>query len=340
MTGPRPSSSSSGGFGLALLTAAIVVVVGTLTALLLTGLWGLHSYKKPGPALVPTTVVLERGSSLTTIADTLARAGVVRRPQVFFWAVKLQGEAGSLKAGEYRIPARASPAEIFRLIQSGQVVQHKITIPEGWTSQQILRALQKEPLLTGPMDPVAEGMLLPDTYTFQRGEPRQAVLDRMRAAQVTLMANLWPTRQAGLPITTPEEAITLASIVEKETGLAAERPLVASVFINRLRKGMRLESDPTIIYGISQGEPLGRGLRRSEIDRKTAYNTYQIDGLPPTPIANPGREAIKAVLNPPESPYLFFVADGSGGHAFSETYAGHRQNVVRWRQIEASQIKH
>jgi UPF0755 protein len=178
---------------------------------------------------------------------------------------------------------------------------------------------------------------MPDTYEVIRGESRQAVIERMQAAQAAVIAELWPGRAQGLPFSTPEQAVVLASIVEKETGQAEERPQVAAVFVNRLRLGMRLESDPTIIYGITQGRPLGRGLRRSEIDRHTDWNTYQIDGLPPTPIANPGRDAIAAVLNPPPSRNLFFVADGSGGHAFAETYQQHLQNVARWRAIEQGQ---
>jgi len=185
-----------------------------------------------------------------------------------------------------------------------------------------------------------EGRLLPETYLVDRGTSRQAVIDRMEAAQDALIADLWPNRADDLPFDTPEEAIILASVVEKETGIAHERPLVAAVFVNRMRRGMRLQSDPTIIYGLTQGEPLGRGIRRSELDSTSnPYNTYQIDGLPPTPIANPGREAIAAVLNPPDSAYLFFVADGTGGHAFSETYAEHNRHVARWRRIERERAR-
>jgi UPF0755 protein len=215
---------------------------------------------------------------------------------------------------------------------------HAVTIPEGLTSAQILRRLAEAEILTGDVPEVmpAEGVLLPDTYMVHRGETREALISRMITAQQTLMADLWPDRQPGLPFDTQDEAINLASIVEKETGLAAERPLVAGVFVNRLRKRMKLESDPTIIYGLTGGEPLGRGLRRSEIDRQNPYSTYQIPRLPPTPISNPGRDSIAAVLNPPVTDALFFVADGSGGHAFSVTYAEHLRNVAKLRELEAA----
>lgn len=319
---------------LALVVATMVVVFGGTLVGGAVAVWGVQAFHKSGPALTPTTVILERGSSLPRIAQTLQRADVIRDHRVFTWAAKLKGVAGQLKAGEYIIPPRASTAQVMDLVISGKVVNHKLTIPEGWTSAQVVSALIAHPVLKGDVEMPPEGSILPDTYTFTRGAQRQAVLDRMMEAQQTALANLWGTRQVGLPIKTPAEAVILASIVEKETGVAHERPMVASVFINRLNKGMRLESDPTIIYGISQGVPLGRGLRRSEIDRKTPYNTYQIDRLPPTPIANPGREALAAVLNPPQSDYLFFVADGSGGHAFSRNYKGHLANVAKWRMIE------
>ena len=182
--------------------------------------------------------------------------------------------------------------------------------------------------------------MAPNTYFFQRGETRQELLDRMQEAQQAALAELWEGRADDLPLKTPEEALILASIVEKETGLPEERPQVAAVFINRLRKGMRLQSDPTIIYGVTFGKaPLGRGLRRSEIDRKTDWNTYQIDGLPPTPIANPGRDSIAAVLNPPETDFLYFVADGTGGHVFARTLAEHNRNVAQWRRIERERAR-
>ena len=255
-------------------------------------------------------------------------------------AVRLTDTGPRLKAGEYAIPSAASLQEIVQQLVEGRVVLHAVTVPEGLTSAMILRIVGAEDVLSGELPEVApaEGVLLPDTYMVERGETRAAVLDRMVKAQQTLMAELWPSRQDGLPFKTQQEAIILASVVEKETGNAGERPEVAAVFVNRLRRGMRLESDPTIIYGISKGEPLGRPLFRSEVDRKTAWNTYEMDGLPQTPICNPGADSIRAVLNPPVSKALFFVADGSGGHVFAETYAEHQKNVsLYWKIRKANE---
>jgi len=317
------------------------VLSGLATAVLL-GIavlaWAFTSYTADGPQARQgddTVVTLRSGAGVSEIAGTLAEAGVIRSATAFRVAAQLTGADRGLRAGEYRIESRASLADVIETLSSGQVVRHFVTIPEGWSVAQAIDILNAEEVLTGEVEAVpAEGSLLPDTYEVARGETRQSVLERMQAAQSALIAELWPTRAQGLPFSTPEQAVTLASIVEKETGIAAERPRVAAVFVNRLRLGMRLESDPTIIYGITQGRPLGRGLRRSEIDRHTAWNTYQIPGLPPTPIANPGRQAIEAVLNPPQSQDLFFVADGTGGHIFAPTYQQHLDNVARWRAIE------
>ncbi len=300
----------------------------------------------PGAALPATVspgtiVTVERGASVARIAAGLQQAGVIRHDWMFARAARLVGLSGQLKAGEYEIPAGASMTEIWRLLESGRARLFAITIPEGHTSAMVVAVLADSNILTGPLPPTPdEGVLLPETYMVTRGETRAEVLNRMMQAQRDLMASLWPQRAADLPFDTIEQAVTLASIVEKETGVAAERPRVAAVFVNRLRQGMRLQSDPTIIYGVckcqklldAQGNP--RGIRRSEIDAQTPYNTYQIDGLPPTPIANPGRAALAAVLNPPRTDELFFVADGTGGHVFSRTYAEHDAAVARWRDIE------
>ena len=300
------------------------------------------SYVGPGPAArrgEVTTVVLERGSGVSQIAATLADAGVIGSAGVFLTAVQLGGAAGALQAGEYEFSSRTPMVRVLGDIRNGKVVRHLITIPEGWTSAMAAEAVGREAVLTGEVAIPPEGSLLPDTYQVQRGDSRAVVIRRMRTAQEELMAKLWTGRQPGLPTATPAQAVTLASIVEKETALASERPRIAAVFVNRLRSGMRLESDPTIIYGISRGRALGRGIRASELAAATPWNTYQIDGLPPTPIANPGREALAAVLNPPASRELFFVADGSGGHAFAETYAAHQANVARWRQVERARAE-
>jgi UPF0755 protein len=282
-----------------------------------------------------TIVTLPSGAGVNAIAANLKAAGVIRSTDMFKAAATLTGADRKLRAGEYEVPSRASLRSVLVLLVEGRVVRHYVTLPEGWSSAQAVDILMRQPLLTGeiPTTP-EEGSLWPDTYEISRGDTRASVIARMTKAQADNLARLWAARSPRTVVKSPEEAVILASIVEKETAVAAERPRVAAVFSNRLRIGMRLESDPTIVYGITQGRPLGRGIRRSELDRPTAWNTYQIDGLPPTPIANPGGEAIAAVLNPPVSDELFFVADGSGGHAFARTYEEHLANVARWREIE------
>ncbi|WP_309088670.1 endolytic transglycosylase MltG [Phenylobacterium sp.] len=315
--------------GLAALGAAVLAAL-----LVLAGLW---SYRGPGPAAKDgpvTVVVLERGSGLSEIAGTLEEAGAISSAGLFTVMARMTGAASELKAGEYEFASRAPMAKVLADIRAGKVVRHMVTIPEGWTSEMAAEAVNRQPVLTGLATPPPEGSLLPDTYQVQRGDDRSEVIARMRKARDELLAELWPKRQPGLPFDTVDEAVILASIVEKETGVAAERPRVAAVFVNRMRQGMRLESDPTIIYGISKGRPLGRGLLASEVAAATPYNTYRIDGLPPTPIANPGRASLEAVLNPPKTNELFFVADGTGGHVFAATFEEHQRNVARWRAVE------
>jgi UPF0755 protein len=298
---------------------------------------GWSVFYAPGPSARSgdqTVVTLPSGAGVSAIAQQLKQAGVIRSTDMFKAAVTLTGADRRLRAGEYEVPSGASLRTVVSLLVSGRVVRHYVTVPEGWSSAQAVDILMKNPILTGEVEVPPEGSLWPDTYEVTRGESRAAVIRRMRLAHDRNLAELWAQRGPTTVVSTPEEAVILASIVEKETAVAAERPRVAAVFSNRLRIGMRLESDPTIVYGITQGRPLGRGLRRSEIDATTRWNTYRIDGLPPTPIANPGREAIRAVLNPPVTQDLFFVADGTGGHAFAPTYDQHRANVARWREIE------
>jgi len=225
-------------------------------------------------------------------------------------------------------------ATIMRMIRRGEIVHHLVTIPEGFTSQAVIDTLDGTSILTGSAPIPPEGAVLPETYEVQRGEDRAAVLQRMMDARDQLLAALWAQRRPDLPLTSPEQAVILASIVEKETGLASERPRVAAVFLNRLQKGMKLESDPTVIYGLTRGVPLGRGIRESELTAPTPYNTYVIEGLPPTPICNPGRAALAAVLDAPRTDELYFVADGTGGHAFSSTLEQHQKNVAHWRVVE------
>ena len=252
--------------------------------------------------------------------------------------VRLRGYAGELKAGEYDIPAHTSEADIVKLLIAGASVQHRITAAEGLTSQMIYTIIANDSALTGDAGAVPpEGTLLPETYLFTHGTTRAEILDRMARDQEKFVEERWETRASGLPFTKPEEALILASIVEKETSIPDERRHIAAVFINRLRLGMKLQSDPTIIYSLTRGYPLGRGIRQSELERSHGhYNTYAIPGLPPTPICNPGKDSIAAVLDPINSRDLYFVADGTGGHVFTDNIADHQRNVARWRKIEAA----
>lgn len=290
----------------------------------------------PGPLEDDTVVVVPRNSGMGDIAQLLRREGVIDQPLLFQAYAVLNRQQARLKAGEFLFRANASIKEAIEVLTEGRAVLYTVTIPEGLTSLQIVERLMQNDILVGEIEEIpAEGSLLPDTYKFERGMTRQQVVDLMRRSQDQALAEIWSRRVEGLPLETPEELVILASIVERETGRADERPRVAGVFVNRLNRGMRLESDPTIVYGLVGGiGTLGRGILRSEIRQPTPWNTYVIHGLPPTPIANPGRAAMEAVANPSRTDDLFFVADGTGGHAFSETYEQHRRAVARWRQIE------
>jgi UPF0755 protein len=306
-------------------TAAAVVVL-----VLAIGAW---RYLGPGPGRA-ADVVLSPGAGLAGIGSDLARAGVIRSQTGFMLAAVLSGAAHRLKAGEYSFPARESLAGVISAIARGEVVRRFVTIPEGLTSRDAVAILLRADYLAGRVPIPPEGSLLPETYEVRRGETRSSVIQRMAAARKRMLDQLWAARAPGLPFASEEQAVILASVVEKETAIAAERPRVAAVFINRLRKGMRLESDPTVIYGVSRGAPLGHGLRLSELAARNPYNTYQVAGLPPTPIDNPGRASLAATLSPAPTADLYFVADGTGGHAFADTFEVHRRNVARWRAIE------
>ncbi|MEM9725035.1 MAG: endolytic transglycosylase MltG [Pseudomonadota bacterium] len=296
-------------------------------------------YEAEGPLRDAAIVEVPVGASVARIAERLEERGVISSAMAFETAARLRGDAGRIKAGDYEIEAAASLRAVLDALVEGRAVEHRITIAEGLTTAEALALVEASPVLTGEItEKPREGALAPDTYFVRRGETRQAVVERMAAAQARILAEAWAGREEGLPITSPVEALILASIIEKETGVPSERREVASVFINRLRKGMRLETDPTVIYGITRGAgPLGRRLTRADVRAPTDYNTYTISGLPPTPIANPGRASIEAALDPAETDYLFFVADGTGGHAFAKTYDGHRRNVAVWRRIRAAQ---
>lgn len=293
----------------------------------------------PGPLEQDRTVFIPRGSTSDQIAETLERNGVISSSLLFSIAVQARDARSQLKWGEYLFPRQVSISGAMGILIDGKPIEYRITIPEGLTSEQIVQRLRDNDVLIGDIARVPrEGALLPDTYRFTRGTTRQQMLDQMTQFQSRLVAQIWARRSPDLPLRSPEELVTLASIVEKETGKAEERARVAGVFVNRLNRRMRLQSDPTIIYGIVGGRgSLGRPIFRSDIDRLTPYNTYQIDGLPPTPIANPGRASMEAVANPLRHREIFFVADGTGGHAFAETLEQHNRNVARWRQIEREQ---
>ncbi|PHS28784.1 MAG: aminodeoxychorismate lyase [Robiginitomaculum sp.] len=289
----------------------------------------------PGPSLVVKAFTVKPGSGAGAIARELETKGLIHHDFLFKMKTRLAGEGVTLKAGEYRIKPQASVNEIFAQLQSGKIVQHAVTVPEGRTVREIMDIVRASPVLIGDLTEVPpEGSLLPETYLVTRGTTRKALITRMQADMKAVLDQAWEGRDPKLPLRTKNEMLILASIVEKETGIAAERPQVAAVFVNRLRRPMRLESDPTILYGLNGGQPLGRGLRRSEIDRKTAWNTYQIDGLPPTPICNPGRDALLAVAHPAPTKDIYFVADGTGGHIFAASYRAHLRNVSQWRKIE------
>lgn len=284
---------------------------------------------------------VKKGSGLSKIARELEDAGVIESANIFKLVTKLRGNEANFKAGEFSIGLPASMSDIYTSLSEGKAILYPVTVAEGRTSAQIVRQLRDYDWMSAEDIAVpAEGSLLPETYLLPRNMSYSDVVARMKSAQKEVIDRLWETRAKDLPIKTKQQAIILASIVEKETGIDGERDRVASVFINRLNRGIRLQSDPTIIYGISKGEILRnkageqRGIRRSEIDRKTEWNTYQIDGLPKTAICNPGEAAIAAVLNPPETNDLFFVADGTGGHVFAKTLAEHNANVKKWREIE------
>lgn len=312
-----------------------------LLAIVAVGVGGWFAWReasRPGPLAEDAVVLFEPGQSVKSMADELAAAGAVRYPHLFVATVRGRRQAGALKAGEYKIPAGASVFDIIDLIVEGKSILHYLTAPEGRTTGQILRLVGADDALVGELTlSPAEGELLPETYAFTRGRTRDEIVKEMIVAQDAVMSELWDGRAMDLPFSTEEEAIILASIVEKETSVPDERPLIAAVFSNRLKKKMRLQSDPTIIYGLTKGEPLGRGLRVSELRKPTPYNTYIVAGLPPTPIGNPGRAAIEAVLHPADSDALYFVADGSGGHVFASTLEEHNRNVAEWRRIEREQ---
>ncbi|MCI5059951.1 MAG: endolytic transglycosylase MltG [Alphaproteobacteria bacterium] len=301
-----------------------------------------NQYLSAGPLGQSHIVLIQRGKGVSEIADTLEKENVISSSLLF----KVAGRFGnSLKAGEYQFPPQISMAEVLRMMQEGEVYGRKFTIPEGYTSYQIVELLKKHPDLGGDISAIPkEGSLLPDTYHFVAGEAREDKIKQMQVAMKRVIDQLWLERAQDLPLKDKKEAIILASIVEKETGVAGERAKVAGVFINRLKRGIPLQTDPTVIYALTKGKiqnegkgPLGRRLLRKDLEVDSPYNTYKNAGLPPGPIANPGRAAIEATLNPEKHDYLYFVANGTGGHAFAKTLQEHNQNVAQWRKIRRAQ---
>jgi UPF0755 protein len=312
---------------------SLALILGGLAALAVYV--GEKQFTAPGPLQADKVLVVRGGS--TDVAEQLQREGIIDSPMMFVASLYALGKSSQIKAGEYLFKQNASISDVIDTLVEGKAILHAVTIPEGLTSLQIVERLRENDVLVGDIvDVPREGTLLPDTYKFQRGMTRTQLLERMAQEHARVLKEVWARRAPDLPIKSPQDLVILASIVEKETGRADERTRVAGVFVNRLNKQMKLQSDPTIVYGLVGGKgSLGRGILRSEIEQPTPYNTYVVQGLPPGPIANPGRAAMEAVASPSRTKELFFVADGTGGHVFAETLDQHNKNVARWRQVEA-----
>ena len=323
--------------GNAVFTGLILLVIAVGAALFV----GKQHFDAPGPLTQDKVVNIPRGLGTRGIAGLLEKEGVIDRPYVFLGGVTLLKARGGLKHGEYKFAKHASMADVVDAMIEGKVLQHLFTVPEGLTSEQVVARLLADKALTGDIKEIPrEGSLLPDSYKFTRGMTREQMIHRMQQMHDRVLAEVWAHRSPDLPIKTPEELVTLASLVEKETGRADERTRVAAVFVNRLRRKMRLQSDPTIIYGLTGGKgTLGHPITKSEKEKPNPYNTYQIDGLPPGPIANPGLASLEAVANPARTKELYFVADGSGGHVFAQSYDQHLKNVAHLRGIEKAKAQ-
>jgi len=309
-----------------------LLIAGGLLFLIVVGNF-VHGWTADGPSEREVTVIIKPGSSIRLAAGQLEKGGVIRSADAFVNRARIFGATSTIKAGEFLIPAHASNSEVLSILTGGKTVQRMVTVPEGMPSIMVYERLMANERLTGDIPIPAEGSILPDSYAFQKGEARAAVVMRMQKAMEKTIEELWPERSRDTFVKTPQQAIVLASIVEKETSKKSELRMVAGVYSNRLRTGMMLQADPTIIYPITKGKPLGRRIRQSEISAVNDYNTYSMVGLPKGPIANPSRAAIEAVLNPEKTDYLFFVADGKGGHIFAETLQEHNANVEKWYAI-------
>jgi UPF0755 protein len=312
--------------------AAVITVVGA-------AVWGYAEFTRPGPLTSPRVVVIPTGSGLERISNTLVSNGVIQHAEVFALGAKFSGEARNLKAGEYRFPSGASPRDVMAILKSGKTEIRRLTLPEGLSVSMVLEKLRASEGLMGEISTLPEeGSLLPETYHYSYGDERDALLARMTDGMSELLAELWLTRAPNLPLKTARDALILASVIERETGIDEERGIIAGVFINRLRRGMRLQSDPTVAYGIAP-QGLGRALTRADLGTQHPYNTYIIKGLPAGPICNPGASSIRAALNPTKTDFLYFVADGTGGHAFAKTLKEHNRNVAKWRRFKRNQSR-
>jgi UPF0755 protein len=308
------------------------VVAAGLVLAALVGLYVL--WWGPGPKPGPHTIMIPEGSTVALVARKLEKQGAIPgTARTYYVMARLFGSHDPIQAGEFEIPRGMGGAAILNLLQHGKPVLRLITVTEGMPSAIVIEKLAANPYLAGPLPEVPEGSVLPDSYGYERGETRAALVKRMQAAMTKALAQLWPRRSTDCPVTTPDQAVILASIVEKETGKATERPMIAGVYCNRLKIGMKLDADPTVIYPVTKGKPLGRRILRSELNADNGYNTYRRPGLPEGPIANPGKESIEAVLHPAETKALYFVADGTGGHVFANTLAEQNANVARWYAI-------
>lgn len=324
MAGPVPwSRLGRWGAGLSVL---LFLIIGT------SYLWLRHDFTRPGPNSSAQTIIIPKGLSLPRIAQLLSKSHVITNPSLFLVEARLLGRPVSIRAGEYAIPAHASSASILALLQSGKVIEHKLTVVEGMAAIQLWERLKAEPALNGDVALPEEGSVLPATYSFPRGEERATLLQRMQAAMHHTLEALWAERDPNLPLRSPQEAVILASIIEKESAKKSELPEIAGVYINRLWRGMKLQADPTVIYPVTRGKPLGRRILRSELEALNAYNTYTRIGLPSAPIANPSKLALQAALHPNRTDNLYFVADGNGGSTFSKTLAEHEVKVAHWRK--------
>jgi UPF0755 protein len=310
-----------------------LLVVGGL--IVLAGLIGIYAlWWAPGPKSGPHTVIIPEGSTVASVARRLEKEGAIPGTAKTYYAMaRLFGSHDRIQAGEFEIPKGMGGAAILELLQHGKPVQRLITVTEGMPAVIVSEKLAANPYLTGPVPQIDEGSLLPDSYGYQRGETRSAVVQRMEKAMTKTVDQLWPDRGGDCPLSSPEQAVTLASIVEKETGKPNERPMIAGVYCNRLRIGMKLDADPTVIYPVTKGKPLGRRILKSELNAENGYNTYRRSGLPDGPIANPGKASIEAVLHPAQTKALYFVADGTGGHVFANTLAEQNTNVAKWYAI-------